>query len=77
MLEFGGRDSLDSLALGRRVRERAGLSPAPALVVYAGREDGAALEGKEVGVERGEYVILPEDNGGLMTLLRGLTSRAA
>lgn len=77
VLEFGGRDSLDSLALGRRVREGAGLSPAPAPVVYAGREDWAALEGKEVEVRRGEYVILPEDDGGLMTLLRRLTSLAA
>lgn len=76
-LEFGGRDSLDSLALGRRVRERAGLTPAPALVVYAGREDGKALEGEAVEVVRAEYVILPEDDRRLMTLLRRLTSLAA
>ena len=77
VLEFGGRASLDSLALGRRVRDETGLGPAPALVVYAGREDEAAREGEEVEVGRGEYVMLPDDNTVLTTLLRKLTALAA
>jgi two-component system OmpR family response regulator len=77
LLEFGRRDSLDTLALGRRVREQAGLMPAPPLAIYASREDETAREGEAVEVAPGEYVVLPDDGDILATFLRGLTRLAA
>lgn len=74
LLEFGGRSPRASLALGRRVKEAAGLAAGVSLVVYAGREDGVAREGEAVRVALGEYVVLPEDGHSLIAMLRGLIS---
>ena len=72
LLELGDVPHGDALALGRRVREGAGLREEVPLVVYCGNAGEVVQEGEAVEVGPREYVVLPEDSGQLAGWLRRL-----
>lgn len=74
LLEFGRAPTLEALALGRRIREGAGLPAGVPVVVFADRADEVVAEGGEVRVGDGEYVTLPEDGEQLFRFLRRLAA---
>lgn len=76
LLEFGRQSPLDSLTTGRRIRDGAALPADVMLVVYASREDETAREGALVEVTRGEYVMLPDEEKDMATLLAALAPAA-
>ena len=74
LLELGSVPHGDALAVGRRVREGAGLRGDVPLVAYCGHAGEVVQEGEAVEVGPREYVVLPEDSGQLAGWLRGVAA---
>ncbi len=70
LMELGDVPHGDALAVGRRVREGAGLRKEVALVAYSGAVGEVVQEGEAVEVGPREYVVLPENSGQLAGWLR-------
>ncbi|MGJ3251655.1 MAG: hypothetical protein ACFE0J_11055 [Elainellaceae cyanobacterium] len=66
--------NIESVDMGRRIRQHAGFSIQIPIVVIADKF-GAELEGENVKVNGNEYVSYPEDAQQLMNLLRTLCKK--